>query len=152
MAADLNALAARLRLLSGYIVFSADAATLREAADALAAAARDLERARTYTGLEGWACPLCTYEAGKFIALCGPHRQLAEAEAERDALILTYGNVPHADTDRLDKAEALLAAGGDITGCLNGTYIATFVHGGLLSQGKLHPTLRAALDAYKEAL
>ena len=40
---DFNALAARLRLLSGYIVFSADAATLRAAADALEAAARDTE-------------------------------------------------------------------------------------------------------------
>jgi hypothetical protein len=38
-----------------------------------------IERARTYRGLEGWACPLCRYEQGVFIERCEPHRQLHEA-------------------------------------------------------------------------
>lgn len=50
-------------------------------------AERDLtiERARTYSGLEGWSCPLCKYENGKFIENCEMHRQLCELEIELDA-------------------------------------------------------------------
>ena len=48
----------------------------------LAAAEQKLEQARTYSGIEAYPCWLCTYENGKFIKYCEPHRQLAAAEAE----------------------------------------------------------------------
>jgi len=35
-----------------------------------------LERARTQTGYEGWACPLCVYEEGVFIEHCSLHREI----------------------------------------------------------------------------
>ncbi len=37
-----------------------------------------LEKARTYSGTEGWPCPLCTYENGKFIKHCQMHQQIAD--------------------------------------------------------------------------
>lgn len=53
--------------------------------------AGELECARTYTGVEGYPCPLCTYEHGVFVAPCEMHQQidalraeLAEVRAERD--------------------------------------------------------------------
>jgi hypothetical protein len=52
------------------------------------AAEAALTRAREYTGLEAWACPLCTYENGKYIKPCSLHAQLEAAEArlrEHDA-------------------------------------------------------------------
>ncbi len=38
-----------------------------------------LEKARTYTGLEGYGCPLCEYKEGKFIKSCEMHRQLDDS-------------------------------------------------------------------------
>jgi hypothetical protein len=49
-------------------------------------AVRDLERARTFTGLEAEGCPLCTYKEGVFIAYCSLHRQLHEKELQVDAM------------------------------------------------------------------
>ena len=34
----------------------------------------DLDRARHYTGLEGYPCPLCTYKDGVFVESCEMHR------------------------------------------------------------------------------
>lgn len=41
-----------------------------------------LQRARDYKGIEGWPCPLCTYENGKFIARCQMHTRMDSLEAE----------------------------------------------------------------------
>ena len=44
----------------------------------------DLDRARHYTGLEGYPCPLCTYKDGVFVESCEMHRQIDQLEAEPD--------------------------------------------------------------------
>lgn len=36
----------------------------------------DIEKAKNYTGYEGYQCPLCEYKNGKFIKYYEPHRQL----------------------------------------------------------------------------
>ena len=43
---------------------------------------KQLELARTYRGVEGYACPLCTYQDGVFLDYCEPHRQLDVAQNE----------------------------------------------------------------------
>lgn len=48
--------------------------------------AADLERARTYTGLEAEGCPLCTYVEGVFKAQCSLHRQLDAAKLQNQEL------------------------------------------------------------------
>lgn len=42
----------------------------------------ELEKARTYTGFEGYPCPLCEYKDGVFIKNCEMHSQIAELKAE----------------------------------------------------------------------
>ena len=34
-----------------------------------------LRRARNYTGLEGYPCPLCIYKDGRFLSACGYHNR-----------------------------------------------------------------------------
>ena len=69
----------------------------------LAAAEQKLEQARTYSGIEAYPCWLCTYENGKFIKYCEPHRQLAAAEAEAARL--------RAGLERLGSCEGLILGG-----------------------------------------
>lgn len=45
-----------------------------------------IKRARTYTGFEGYPCPLCTYENGELKERCSLHKQIAELEKQVDAL------------------------------------------------------------------
>ena len=54
-----------------------------------------LERARTYTGVEAQACPLCRYENGVFVEPCAMHKEIDElraavvlAEKERDVALI----------------------------------------------------------------
>jgi hypothetical protein len=52
--------------------------------------AKQIERARSYGGVEVYACPLCTYEEGIFIESCQMHKDMHELEtamrqAEREA-------------------------------------------------------------------
>jgi hypothetical protein len=42
----------------------------------------DLERARTYTGVEAQGCPLCTYVDGVFKKSCSFHREIAALELQ----------------------------------------------------------------------
>lgn len=41
---------------------------------------KQLERARTYKGIEGWPCPLCRFENGVFKESCEMHKQIDELE------------------------------------------------------------------------
>ncbi len=54
--------------------------------------AEEIERARTYTGLEWYGCPLCTYKDGALVQSCTMHAQInfqaKEIEA-RDSVIET---------------------------------------------------------------
>lgn len=43
-------------------------------------------RAKTYTGFEAYACPLCEYKDGKLIKLCSLHTQIANLKEENDEL------------------------------------------------------------------
>ena len=54
---------------------------------------QQLERAKTYVGVEGYHCPLCEYKNGKFVKSCQMHadieqlkRQLVEADDFLDEL------------------------------------------------------------------
>ncbi len=51
----------------------------------LANAKKTIERAASYIGVEGYGCPLCKYDNGRFVALCSMHEQLAEARKESAA-------------------------------------------------------------------
>ena len=53
----------------------------------LESATEDIERARTYQGIEGWGCPLCTYVEGKFVALCSLHRKLEDTKLQVESLL-----------------------------------------------------------------
>lgn len=98
---DLSATIARLTgelAASESLVAATEAANKRDADDARLDL-QDLERlteleaenerlqaqlrhAATYTGIEGYACPLCLYENGKFIQRCEMHRQMDEMQVE----------------------------------------------------------------------
>ena len=41
-----------------------------------------IECAKTYTGVEGYPCPLCTYEYGVWIKDCAMHARIVELEAD----------------------------------------------------------------------
>lgn len=56
----------------------------------LAECQQTIERARTYTGFEAYACPLCEYKEGKFVKYCQPHRQLAECESALNEWVAEY--------------------------------------------------------------
>lgn len=43
---------------------------------------RQLYQAATYIGIEGYSCPLCTYENGVFIKNCEMHRQIKQLSQE----------------------------------------------------------------------
>jgi hypothetical protein len=89
---------------------------------------------------------------------CAWHRDLAAASeallslrAERDALSRSLANVmreENADTARLDKAEALLAAGTRVNGQPGKVHVRYPNTDPL--RYHVHPTLRAALDACPE--
>lgn len=66
--------------------------------------AASIERARTYTGVEGYPCPLCRYEDGVFIEPCEMHRQIdalaaeverlrAERESDHIGMGMLYGDI-----------------------------------------------------------
>ena len=57
----------------------------------------NLERARTYRGIEGYPCPLCAYGDGKFIERCQMHKDLNSLRAEKKELV--------------EAGEAILSAG-----------------------------------------
>ncbi len=44
----------------------------------------ELKRGYTATGFEGWGCPGCKYENGKFIELCQLHKRIDELEKALD--------------------------------------------------------------------
>lgn len=48
---------------------------------------QQLERAKTYTGLESYPCPLCTYENGKFIKFCALHQRINELESKIEIIL-----------------------------------------------------------------
>lgn len=41
-----------------------------------------IQRAKTYTGFEGYPCPLCTYKDGKFVESCELHKTIHELQAK----------------------------------------------------------------------
>ena len=45
-----------------------------------------LERAKIYTGNEGYPCPLCTYKEGVAIRMCTMHQQIKQLQAEVEKL------------------------------------------------------------------
>lgn len=45
-----------------------------------------LHRAATYIGIEGYSCPLCTYENGVFIKNCSMHEQIEKLQYENSYL------------------------------------------------------------------
>jgi hypothetical protein len=48
------------------------------AADEISQLRQQIERAKTYKGVEGYPCPLCEYKDGIFIKYCELHRQINE--------------------------------------------------------------------------
>ncbi len=62
----------------------------------------DLDKAKTYTGLEGHSCPLCEYKDGVFIKHCTMHEQIEQLQTE----IFRYNSEL---SDALTKAEQLKA-------------------------------------------
>lgn len=44
-----------------------------------------LEKARTYTGLEAYPCPLCTYDKGVFVEACQMHKDQKKLSDQCDA-------------------------------------------------------------------
>jgi len=63
----------------------------------LAEVKQTLEECRTYKGIEAYPCWLCTYENGKFIKYCEPHRQLAAALTEVTRLRVGLGRLGSRD-------------------------------------------------------
>lgn len=57
-------------------------ASLKQLIDEREQLKETIERARTYKGIEIYACPLCTFENGRFIARCEMHRQIMVLEKE----------------------------------------------------------------------
>lgn len=57
---------------------------------------RIIERARSYRGIDGRTCPLCSYDHGVFIARCEPHAQLHTAFAQ---MIDAYQRIQAGDID-----------------------------------------------------
>ena len=45
----------------------------------------ELDKARTYTRLEGYPCLLCTYKDGVFVKNCEMHSQIVELQARLDS-------------------------------------------------------------------
>lgn len=74
-----------------------------------------MQLARTYTGLEGYGCPLCTYENGVFIKSCTPCERYetlsAHCSVVEDTCTLIRGDSDAVITDlrtRLDRATDLI--------------------------------------------
>jgi hypothetical protein len=79
--------------------------------DCVESQAEQIERARTYKGIEAYACPLCTYSDGIFIESCQVHKDMHELEttmrqAEREAAFwkwLWHQSTQTIATDGFDK-------------------------------------------------
>lgn len=66
----------KVMLEQASMKLNAENVTLRTEVEQLTA---DLELARTYQGIEGPGCPLCSYQDGVFVAHCSLHRQINQA-------------------------------------------------------------------------
>ena len=71
--------------MSKRYVYDEDA-KIKQLQAELANAKKTIERAASCIGVEGYGCPLCKYDNGRFVALCSMHEQLAEAKTENEHL------------------------------------------------------------------